>query len=73
MVAKVQNYKVVHLDSKITLNNWLYHLKFMLIFNLLLREFIVMIKNNTSHTEKYQNRLKSIIIVKIIIIIKTFY
>ena len=37
----------------------------MLIFNLILREFIVMIKNNTSHTEKYQNRLKSVIIVKI--------
>ena len=44
----------------------------MLIFNLLLREFIVMIKNNTSHTEKYQNRLKSVIIVKIIIIKKHF-
>ena len=44
----------------------------MLIFNLILREFIVMIKNNTSHTEKYQNRLKSVIIVKIIIIKKDF-
>ena len=44
----------------------------MLIFNLILREFIVMIKNNTSHTEKYQNRLKSAIIVKIIIIKKHF-
>ena len=44
----------------------------MLIFNLILREFIVMIKNNTSHTEKYQNRLKSVIIVKIIIIKKHF-